>query len=126
MGKAKKNKMARRGGDPILGGGGGKKKVPLDLQLRRDEEVEEGEGVIRPKAGRKGEARDAEEEFLDRKLTRKILDAARDQQEELQEEFGVSTGDLLLWKGVDIRRGLVSKLRWVLKSHLFVVDPRFS
>ena len=110
MGKAKKNKMARRGGDPILGGGG-KKKVPLDLQLRRDEEVEEGEGVVRPKAGRKGEARDAEEEFLDRKLTRKILDAARDQQEELQEEFGVSTGDLLLWKGVDIRRGLVSKLR---------------
>jgi len=92
MGKAKKNKMARRGGDPILGGGGGgKKKVPLDLQLRRDEEVEEGEGVVRPKAGRKGEARDAEEEFLDRKLTRKILDAARDQQEELQEEFGVST-----------------------------------
>merc|ERR550534_612477 len=90
MGKAKKNKMARRGGDPILGGEG-KKKVPLDLQLRRDEEVEEGEGIGRPKAGRKGEARDAEEEFLDRKLTRKILDAARDQQEELQEEFGVST-----------------------------------
>jgi len=92
MGKAKKNKMARRGGDPIIGGGGGgKKKVPLDLQLRREEEVEEGEGVSRVKSGRKGDARDAEEEFLDQKLTRKILDAARDQQEELQEEFGVST-----------------------------------
>jgi len=69
--------------------GGGKKKVPLDLQLRRD--VEEGEGVTRVKSGRKGDARDAEEQFLDNKLTRKILDAARDQQEELQEEFGVST-----------------------------------
>jgi len=93
MGKAKKSKMARRGGDPILGGGaeGKKKKVPLDLQLRRDAEVEEGEGVARAKTGRKGDARDAEDEFLDQKLTRKILDAARDQQEELQEEFGVST-----------------------------------
>jgi len=90
MGKAKKNKMARRGGDPILGGGGeGKKKVPLDLQLRREEEVEEG-GVARAKSGRKGEARDAEDEFLDQKLTRKILDAAREQQEELQEEYGVA------------------------------------
>merc|ERR1719167_2152924 len=91
MGKAKKGKMARRGGDPILGGPEGKKKkLPLDLQLRRDAEVEEGEGVARAKAGRKGDARDAEEEFLDQKLTRKILDAARDQQEELQEEYGVS------------------------------------
>jgi len=91
MGKAKKGKMARRGGDPILGGGGGeggKKKVPLDLQLRRDEEVEGG--VARAKSGRKGDLRDAEDEFLDQKLTRKILDAAREQQEELQEEYGVA------------------------------------
>jgi len=65
--------------------------VPLDLQLRREEEVEEGEGVARLKSGRKGEARDKEDDFLDNKLTRKILDAARDQQEELQEEFGMST-----------------------------------
>jgi len=86
MGKAKKGKMARRGGDPVLGEG--KKKVPLDLQLRREEEVEEG--VARAKSGRKGEARDAEDEFLDQKLTRKILDAAREQQEELQEEYGVA------------------------------------
>lgn len=91
MGKAKKSKMARRAGDPVLGGGGvgeGKKKVPLDIQLRREEEVEEG--VARVKSGRKGDARDAEDEFLDQKLTRKILDAAREQQEELQEEYGVA------------------------------------
>ena len=93
MGKAKKSKMARRAGDPVLGGGGvgeGKKKVPLDIQLRREEEVEGG--VARVKSGRKGDARDAEDEFLDQKLTRKILDAAREQQEELQEEYGVAKG----------------------------------
>ena len=92
MGKAKKSKMARRGGDPVLGGGPeGKKKVPLDLQLRREEEVEEG-GAARAKSGRKGEARDKEDEFLDQKMTKKILDAAREQQEELQEEYGVAKG----------------------------------
>lgn len=83
MGKAKKVRPSKKGGDPAA------KKLPLDIQLRQDDAVDSS-APARPKAGRKGAARDAEDDFLDSKMTRKILDSAKQQQEELQEEFGVT------------------------------------
>lgn len=87
MGKAKKSKIAVRHGDAVL-----TKKVALDIQLRQDEEIQEGGAVVRQKSLSRSAARDDDDDdFVNQKLTKKILSVAREQQEELQEEFGIET-----------------------------------
>ncbi|XP_072175431.1 bystin-like [Diadema setosum] len=77
MGKAKKNR-SRRGGDPVTSSG------PLADQIECDDSVRVSQ---RKKERRKTEQDDA---FVDEKLSRKILEQARIQQDELELEHGVS------------------------------------
>lgn len=87
MGKVKKLKLAKS-----------KRNNPLDQQIIESELPKQSTRVkIRNR-------RDADEEFVDNKLSKKILEQAREQQEELEEEYEYNTASKLtsILEGVSI------------------------
>lgn len=78
MGKSKKNKQARAGGDPVS------ITAPLAEQML--------ENKVRVGQRDKNRQHQEDESFVDEKLSRKILEQARLQQEELQAETGFASG----------------------------------
>ncbi|XP_077990316.1 bystin-like [Glandiceps talaboti] len=79
MGKSKRSKMSRKEGDRV------DRNVPLAEQMLDDRSVRESQ---RSKVRNR---QDEDETFVDEKLSRKILEQARQQQEELETEHGASS-----------------------------------
>ncbi|KAJ8020548.1 Bystin [Holothuria leucospilota] len=78
MGKSKKGKSTKKSGDPVSRSG------PLAEQILQDDSVRDSHRV-------KFRQHVEEDTFVDDKLSRKILDQARKQQEELEESYGVKS-----------------------------------
>ncbi|XP_071804328.1 bystin-like [Asterias amurensis] len=79
MGKSKKAKSAKIGGDPVS------RSAPLA------EQILENKTVRLKDRGKARQRQDEDETYVDEKLSRKILDQARLQQEELETEHGNSS-----------------------------------
>lgn len=68
--------------------------VPVPVSVSLADQILQGDAALRSthrEKKRRDEAQD-EEEYVDEKLSRKILQQARIQQEELQGEYGLSPG----------------------------------
>ncbi|XP_037074043.1 LOW QUALITY PROTEIN: bystin-like [Pollicipes pollicipes] len=80
MGKAKKVRVSRA--------------TEVDSTPTLHEQIE-GDRFARPSARHKARARQEEQEFVDSKLSRRILSEARRQQQELEDEHGISESQLV-------------------------------
>lgn len=81
MGKSKKKRGSHQCGDPVARSG------PLAEQILRNDAVRDYQRI-------KHRQRAEEDSFVDDKLSRKILDQARQQQEELEEQHGRAQCDV--------------------------------
>ncbi|XP_033126899.1 bystin-like [Anneissia japonica] len=79
MGKAKKGKLRKGAGDSV------------HQNVSLSEQILENKSVRETQRNKTRQRQDDEEMFVDEKLSRKILDQARLQQEELQVDYGVTT-----------------------------------